>query len=153
MTASDKSPEEKYQTFRRIYSATYEGNRNPKSVTQACKDEGISTNSYYRWKQLLEQNPQYDRDQIIPEKSKAPKSNRAKLPDSTYQLMIAMAQSNRYENPNQIAKAMVNQGTKVSANAVRNYLENQGYYGYEQVLGSNGKKTKKRVLRSTPKTP
>ena len=54
--------------------------------------------------------------------------------------------ANMYANPSQIGKALRKEGISVSDNTVRNNLEEVGLYGYQAVVGSDGKPIKKKVL-------
>lgn len=141
------SPKERFQLVQAVYSAVnHSDKRKRKTVTQACKDEGLPRSTYNRWKKALDENPEWIRKAVLPAQSRAPKENGKVLPVGVRQRIADMARSGQYANPSQISKALRAEGVSVSDNAVRNNLERAGLYGYRTVVGSDGKTIKKKVI-------
>lgn len=142
------SPEERFQRVQKVYSAVnHSDKRKRKTVTQACKDVGLARSTYNRWKKSLDENSDWVNDGVVPAQSRAPKQNGMSLSAGLRQRIEDMARSGLYANPSQIGKVLRNEGISVSDNAVRNNLEAVGLYGYQTVVGSDGKPIRKRVIK------
>jgi len=141
------SAEERFRQVQAVYSAVnHSDKKRRKTVTQACKDVGLARSTYNRWKKLLDENPEWIKKGVLPVRSRAPKKNGKALPVGVRQRIEDMTRSGQYANPSQIGKALRAEGVSVSDNAVRNNLERVGLYGYRTVVGSDGKKIKKKVI-------
>lgn len=134
------SAEERFRLVQAVYSAVnHSDKRKRKTVTQACRDVGLERSTYNRWKKSLDENPDWIKDGVVPTQSRAPKQNGMALPAGVRQRIEDMAGYGLYANPSQIGKALRAEGVSVSDNTVRNNLEAVGLYGYQTVVGSDGK--------------
>lgn len=140
------TPEERFTVVQKVHSATYGGNLTRVSVEQACRDVGVSPSTYHRWKKLLKENSDLVAQHQIPVQSTVPKRNGMSLPAELQKRIADMARSGLYTNPSQVGKALREDGVSVSDNAVRNNLEAAGLYGYQTVVGSDGKPIKKKMI-------
>lgn len=119
--------EERLRRVHKVYSAVnHSDKRKRKTVTQACKDLGLTRSTYNRWKKSLDGNPEWGKDGVVPAQSRAPKQNGMALSAGVRQRIEDMARSSLYANPSQIGKALRKEGTSVSDNTVRNNLEAAG---------------------------
>lgn len=142
------SQEEKTQLVQAVHSAVNHYDKSKrKTITQACKDLGLARSNYHRWRDSVQENINETGVAVVPPpKSRAPKKNGMALPDDVRQRIEVMARSGLYANPSQIGKALRGQGIGVSDNTVRNKLETAGLYVCQTVLGSDGKRIRKKVI-------
>lgn len=142
------SQEEKTQLVQAVHSAVNHYDKSKrKTITQACKDLGLARSNYNRWRDSVQENINETGVAVVPPpKSRAPKQNGMALPDDVRQRIEDMARSGLHANPSQIGKALREAGISVSDNAVRNNLERAGLYVCQTVVGSDGKRIRKKVI-------
>lgn len=110
--------------------------------TEACKDVGISRQTYYRWRvPVAEAIKSNSKDGI--EKTRRPKKLARSIPAEIREKIISMASSGQYKSANAIAKALANDRV-IHAGTVIKILEEAGFYGVIEARDSEGLLIKKK---------
>jgi hypothetical protein len=135
------------QLLQEIYSAVHYSDRSKRqSGKKACEDVGVASSNYYRWLNLLKENPEWVTKRQVPSDNGENRRNGMALSEDLRQRIVMMARSVRYESPRQIAKALEIQRVAVSGNTLRNNLESASLNGFGIVMGSKGKAIKKKEI-------
>lgn len=122
------STESKFQIVERIRSSS--------DVPKACRAEGISRATYYRWKKRVEED---GAEGLIP-RSRTPRSSPKKTPDATVQRIFELAKSGNYRFASEIWRVLQQEGTTVSVNTVIKILRSHGLYNRGYINDRNSKK-------------
>ncbi|WP_445001183.1 hypothetical protein [Halomonas mongoliensis] len=111
-----------------------------------CESCGVSQSNYRRWKDILDDHPEYHQEGIIPTQSRRPKRLARQTTEATKQRVIAEASKPHHTSANSITEKLKSEGVAIGKGTVIEILKEAGLYGTIHTMNTKGELQRKRGL-------